>query len=88
MLDSSQLGRIFKQECYTTSTFGNTPSATPDDGPTQAGGGGGGPRCVPAEAGGVVRLSPPPQPARLLNQPACSISPPVLLLGFAAGCVG
>ena len=31
-------------------------------------------RCVPAEAGGVygvVRLSPPPQPARLLNQPGC-----------------
>ena len=30
--------------------------------------------CVPAEAGGVygvVRLSPPPQPAHLLNQPAC-----------------
>ena len=31
------------------------------------------PMCVPAEACGVygvVRLSPPPQPARLLNQPA------------------
>ena len=34
-----------------------------------------GPLRVPAEAGGVygvVRLSPPPQPARLLNQPACT----------------
>ena len=32
-------------------------------------------RCVPAEAGGVygvVRLSPPAQPARLLSQPACT----------------
>ena len=26
--------------------------------------------------------------ARLLSQPACSTSPPVLLLGFSAGCVG
>ena len=37
-------------------------------------GGGRGPLRVSAEAGGVygvVRLSPPPQPARLLNQPAC-----------------
>ena len=35
---------------------------------------GSGPLRVPAEAGGVygvVRLGPPPQPARLLNQPAC-----------------
>ena len=42
--------------------------------PPPPGGGGGGPLRVPAEAGGVygvVRLSPPPQPARLLNQPAC-----------------
>ena len=33
-----------------------------------------GPLRVPTEAGGVygvVWLSPPPQPARLLNQPAC-----------------
>ena len=27
-------------------------------------------------------------PARFLSQPACSASPPVLLLGFTAGCVG
>ena len=27
-------------------------------------------------------------PARLLSQPACSASPPVFLLDFAAGCVG
>ena len=43
-------------------------------GPPQAGGRGRGPLRVPAEAGGVygvARLSPPPQPARLLNQPAC-----------------
>ena len=36
--------------------------------------GGGGALCVPAEAGGVygvVRPSPPPQPGRLLTQPAC-----------------
>ena len=26
--------------------------------------------------------------ARLLSQPACSTSPPVFLLGFAAGCIG
>ena len=26
--------------------------------------------------------------ARLLSQPACSTSPPVLLLGFVAGCIG
>ena len=48
------------------------PSATPDDPPPRA-------LCVPAEAGGVygvVRLSPPPQPARLLSQPASSAGPP------------
>ena len=52
------------------------PSASPDDEPTP-GGGGGGALCVTAEAGGGyggVWLSPPPQPARLLIQPA-SIAP-------------
>ena len=49
-------------------------------GPPQAGGGGA--LCVPAEVGGVygvVRLSPPPQPARLLSQPAC------IALGLRSG---
>ena len=60
------------------------PSATPDDGPPQAGGAG---DCCVSPLRRVVSMVLCGS-ARLLSQPACSISPPVLLLGFAAGCVG
>ena len=53
-------------------------------GPPQAGGAGG--RCVSPLRRVVSMVLC--GPARLLSQPACSASPPVLLLGFAAGCVG
>ena len=53
-------------------------------GPSQAGGAGG--RCV-SPLRRVVSMVLCGS-ARLLSQPACSISQPVLLLGFAAGCVG
>ena len=63
------------------------PSATPDDGPPRRGGAGG--RCVsplsPLRRGVSMVLC---GSARLLSQPTCSTSPPVLLLAFAAGCVG
>ena len=61
------------------------PSAPPDDGPPPGGGVGAGGRCVSPLRRVVSMVLC--GPARLLSQPACSASPPVFLLGFAACCV-
>ena len=79
---SMHLHKPHKPEARRVPGAGHLPLLT--TGPPQAGGAGG--RCV-SPLRRVVSMVLCGS-ARLLSQPACSTSPPVLLMGFTAGCVG